>query len=455
MKGKTGLSEKLKNEEIFLAIPILLFFISPIVRLVANIIAYARQGFVKIGYTLSIEYTNTILAVITVSLFSVLYYFDLGFKKNKPRFEREIVKKAIKRDLPLVLFAVYFVWMILCTCVNGFTDLSINGDYYRGEGFYYYFACIFIFFTSAMFLQNEKIRDILIRILLDSSVILGILAFADFFFGPFYIFSPYNQKESLSSVFYNSNYYGYYLTIVILISTGLYLKSVSKKTEKFYLGFFIFNTSVLIINLTRGGYIAVLFTLLGTVFFMKKYGSRFRKKAVLLLVIFLIETFVFSFICDTLISQLLQIVFDVLNIMRNPKGADDAGSERWLLWKCTFKLIKERPLFGYGNEGIHRFLPMLSETHKTRPHNEYLQIAAFWGLPGLFIYLASTLTVIIRTYKIYDRLTPVSFACLLASIGYMGSSFFGNSMCFTTPFFYIMMGMAYSEWRKINKKAST
>ncbi len=437
------------KEELFLAVPVFLFFISPLLRLAGNFFAFAALGFEKFGTTLPAEYTNTILAVITLSLFSMLYYLKLQNEKGALKLNRADAGSFARMNLPLVLITVYFVWTIICTCINGFNDRAINGDYYRGEGFYYFFATYFIIFVSALFLENAGLRQTMVRVMLAVSIILGIGAYLDFIFGPLYIFSPYNMRGFLSTVFYNSNYYGYYLTIVVLLSYGCYLRTEKGRANTLYFICYIFNSSILIMNLTRGGFIAVLFTLLGSIFFMKKFGREFRKKACICLVIFLVETVIFSFICETLVSQLVLIIFDILNILKNPREADDAGSERWLLWKCTFKMIMDRPLFGYGNEGISELLKQMSGTHKTRPHNEYLQYAAFWGLPGLALYLSAILSAILRSYKRYDRLSPIGLGCLLASIGYAGAAFFCNTMCFVTPFFYIMMGMAYAEWRMI------
>ena len=124
---------------------------------------------------------------------------------------------------------------------------------------------------------------------------------------------------------------------------------------------------------------------------------------------------------------------------------DEFGSHRILIWRETVRVIREHPLLGVGPENLaywldvtfERYSPLLGETLRTsadNAHNEYLQLAATFGLCGAVPATALGVCALRRTLRRREHgaavfiLTP----CLLC---YLTQAFFNIGLCIVTPLF--------------------
>jgi O-antigen ligase len=139
---------------------------------------------------------------------------------------------------------------------------------------------------------------------------------------------------------------------------------------------------------------------------------------------------------------------DIVKIINNDIHAGLAGTGRWRRWTHTVQYIGERPFFGWGSEGIFDLLK--EETGGSRPHNEYLQYAAFFGIPAALCYIAGVVSVFVKGIKKRAEIDIYTFAALVASFGYLVSALFGNTMSYTAPYFFIMLGLAVRPCRDIS-----
>lgn len=98
---------------------------------------------------------------------------------------------------------------------------------------------------------------------------------------------------------------------------------------------------------------------------------------------------------------------------------------RWLIWSLGIKAILERPILGYGAEGIIKVydrefrqinLP-LEELAVDRSHNLFLDIALFSGLSGLFVFC-------LWLRKITKSLVKRKSWVLIPLVGFLVFSFF-------------------------------
>ena len=107
-------------------------------------------------------------------------------------------------------------------------------------------------------------------------------------------------------------------------------------------------------------------------------------------------------------------------------------------WAQTVNLILKRPIFGYGPEGL---IGRYTDNCRDRPNNEYLQRAAFMGIPGLLLYLAALVDLL--SHRIKNRSGLPAFVIISGSacIGYALAAFFGNTMYYTVPFYALLLGM--------------
>lgn len=124
--------------------------------------------------------------------------------------------------------------------------------------------------------------------------------------------------------------------------------------------------------------------------------------------------------------------------------ADSAGTGRWGLWKNTLKYISERPVIGWGIEGIAERLELDSGGLNNRPHNEFLQYAAFFGIPAAVLYICGLAGVFIHSWKKRFEIGKYSVACLSVAFTYIFSSLFGNTMFYTAPFLFIFLGLGFA-----------
>lgn len=145
---------------------------------------------------------------------------------------------------------------------------------------------------------------------------------------------------------------------------------------------------------------------------------------------------------------------------------DRAGQFRGYIWKGTLDIIKQNPVFGTGPgtfaaafepyaAGYMEYLP---NTGVDMAHNDYLQIAACLGIPGLLLYLGFLGSLLIRAgrsiQKRYEASGTDSSACgcipILAAgiIGYLVFSCFGFSIAIYTPLFWVAAGLLASVERR-------
>ena len=104
---------------------------------------------------------------------------------------------------------------------------------------------------------------------------------------------------------------------------------------------------------------------------------------------------------------------------------------------AAFDAIKERPLLGYGPDS-----DVIALTGTDRPHNEFIQHALFLGIPALIMYIAALVTLFLHQIK---HLRKLNYTVLIAAgvvIGYLAGSITGNTMFYTTYYFFMMLGFA-------------
>ncbi len=115
---------------------------------------------------------------------------------------------------------------------------------------------------------------------------------------------------------------------------------------------------------------------------------------------------------------------------------DRSHRERLAMWRSTLSMVAENPLLGVGPGGWKRVYPLYDggatiEPYGTprRPHNDFLWIAAEFGLIGLCVYLWLLTAVFRCLFQLARHPLPDSriLGVMLAIciLSYLGTSFFG------------------------------
>ncbi|MGN0240754.1 MAG: O-antigen ligase family protein [Candidatus Weimeria sp.] len=345
------------------------------------------------------------------------------------------------RDNPVyILFFIAMVWMLIAVIADGWTDITLLGDEFRCEGILSYWGYIAVLFFSGSLIRNDKVK----RFLADVTLTLSLAVFV-YALWHFYYYRPLidisTNEDYPSAVFIHFNHYGYYLAVNIMLAAMLFVVTRSLKRKVFYLICFGANTVMLNLNTTFGAWLACA---VGFVFAFIAFAikdRRFNLKVLAAFVSFLALTVIMSLMGNGQLTYLFQFFSDVKEVTTDSSGAGNAGTARWALWKATVKFIKERPLFGFGIEGIDERLKAAAGAERT--HNEYLQYAVTFGIPEAVAYTAACIGVFVRNLRRKKLLSGVTLACLTVAFTYLVSACFGVTLYNTAPYLFIFLGLGY------------
>jgi len=98
-------------------------------------------------------------------------------------------------------------------------------------------------------------------------------------------------------------------------------------------------------------------------------------------------------------SRMNQVIWEIDNLL---KGGDPSGhsvAQRLEFWRAATGIIKTHPFVGVGTGDLliafnSQYVLMntkLDEFHRLRSHNQYLSVAAAFGIPGLIYFLFALL----------------------------------------------------------------
>ena len=175
------------------------------------------------------------------------------------------------------LLAILLLWSLLAIGVAQDRVLAFFGGAFRYEGYLSYLAYAGIFISASQ-IRYEKYRRILFIVTAVASSVLAGLTLLRELAGWSWLMYRNGQVGSYSATFINSNHYGYYLCVSMMIIAGLFMM-VEKLAGKIACGCcFTLNLVVLLFNGSLGPYLAialglvVLFAFIGFERDLKKLG---------------------------------------------------------------------------------------------------------------------------------------------------------------------------------------
>lgn len=383
-----------------------------------------------------------------VTLAALLVYV-ISYYKSREAGTLPLLKQ--RRDPALVLFAALAVWLLINVFfVNGPTHFALQGELMQHENIFLYLKYYFCFFLMGLFLTDQERKRLLLFFF--TAVSLVIVPFAVYLHEKVYY--PFNIR----SIFSNSGYYGAYLCMIIGLSASMMAGEKSRGLRCFYAAALLVNTTVLYFNKTSASWVGVFFALLFSIIAYRIRDGKYEPRTIAAFILFLAVLIICGLVDSAFIREgqnnfainMAELYQDTGSILSNPDAADtmSAGHGRWRIWKNCLTLIKEHPLFGIGHDGI-RELGLRDFVGHNRPHNEYIQYALFFGIPGLLLYFFACLSVYLRAAKYRHALDAPTLAALTAAFGYLVGAFFGISVYNVTPYLYIMLGLGYLNIRPL------
>ena len=412
-----------KHYEIWLALPAVFFIMTPVIKFIVfshevNIHPLANEDI----------YFAIVLLLTVISLIPAALGITGCFISKKPSVRNEIKNYPVN-----LMFLIVCIIAVISTALYSFKD---DPEVYSQTMFIYisYFG---IYYFCSQNIEKQKIKVFIVDEILVISLFAGIIELIDLFI--YHI--PAQNYSGVTSVFIHANHYGYFFTVPVLLSSSMFLFSEIKAKKVFYLSVFVFNSVMLALSNTFGSFLGISVALVFMIIAVSIKKNHFSWRSVVLAITFLIVCFLVGLKFPSFFSDLVVLKNDIVNVVEDNEAQNTAGSGRWNLWRKTFELIRERPLLGWGFNGIFEQLSAV-ELGIGKPHNEYLETAVFFGIPAALIYIAGLISIFIKALKNRKTIDNVSTACLIASLAYIGSAFFGNVKFYTAPFFFIVLGLA-------------
>ncbi len=350
--------------------------------------------------------------------------------------------ESVKAHPWFYLLAALLVWAVASTLLSDNPWLQFAGTQYRCDGLYSYFIYGSVL-VCALRLHGERLRMCVLRLFVGVADALCIVMICQALHVPV-IWQCFEAPYAV--VFNNLNHFGYILCMASLCAMGLYLHDGTGKWGLAHIASFGLLVFTLLANDTFGCYLAVLVGMGAVGLFYVKSGHAWGTRLAMPLAVFAALSLVN--LCGLMAplnphglgASIFQLGTDVSAINDGSPEAGRAGSGRFKLWVAALQMIPERPIFGYGPEGL--IGAYQARMNLDRPHNEIIQYAVFLGIPGLLLYLSALLSLAVQQWKRLKSLGSITLVAMGIVVGYVVSSLFGNTMFNTSPYFWMMLGFA-------------
>lgn len=362
-----------------------------------------------------------------------------------------------KLDLLLVLFTLA---LILSLFISETNVVSL-------QEFIIFLSYILIFFLIIDNLNKKADFNSFIHLFFIISSLVSIYTIIQY-----YGLDPYlSDLHSLTSTIGQKNMISNYLAMIFPVVFSYFLLEQSKKNRILYFFLLSILYTTLMICQSRGIWISISLTVISAIYIIIQFKfyeifKRNKKRLCLLLITFLVITIIYS-TDNPLNKSAITVPQRALSTFDEQ---DPSINTRFLIWKTTLEMIKDRPIFGSGIGAFKmNYLNYQAEFLKNNPyyikysgkageaHNEYLQVWAEIGIIGLGIFIGIILmfySLIINYLKKNDndKEKIIVFGLVL------GVTCFLIHCLFTFPLhvpalgitFFAIMGLTVVYMRKTN-----
>ena len=385
-----------------------------------------------------------------VLILGALAALPAAFRLARMGYQGELrPDRLLQRRLPFCL-ALLLCWSFVSALLSTDRSISFLGDSYRQEGFLTY-VIYGILFTAAL-LPDDHQRRWVVEILVGCCAFTGILIITEW--ECFYL-----EEDLRAAMFHQYNHYGYFLAICFPLCAGLMLeKPRNLWLHLLRLGEFWLICNAVAFNSVRGSFLAILAALAGW-HIVVAVRHRDKWKRLLVLDLIFVATILYCNTGSTLLDRFGTLFDQIEEVKQTAPAAvatgspaaggvansamDNLGSERGLLWRLGVGFAMEKPVFGHGPDNLGHLYEAYRPGMVDRPHNELIQIAASLGLPALVFYLGGLVGLVGKFFRRFRELSVFQIALFASAGSYLVSSLFGNTMYYTTPYFYILLAFCW------------
>lgn len=336
-----------------------------------------------------------------------------------------------KINIVLILFFVYLITIFLSSALAGTFQLSFWSNNERSEGLLL-MAHLFVFFLiTSNFLRKIKDWIILFEFSFLSSLLVSFVALGQHLDWGWLIESSGGAR--LASTLGNAGYVAGYLIFNIFFGLILFFFKESKYLSWFrayYILGILLQVFVVLNTLTRGGIIALGFSVFALicyfVFYHFKSNKLIRNSGIVALLFMIIFSgLLFSNRQADWVKE-NNVLEKIVSI--SPKAV--TAQNRLMTWNSAYQGFKEKPILGYGYENFYQvfdkyFNPKIyrhagSVIWFDRAHNMIFDRLITGGLIGLFLYLSLLFAPLYYLWKKFikdrenkDYLMPMVFTLVM------------------------------------------
>lgn len=383
--------------------------------------------------------------ILYTGFFSGIY----ALYKFKDNYQKTKLKKIEK--MVIILILLFFSICFISSILSDYPIQSFIGTDYRREGLFTYISYLFITFNS-MFLTNKDKKNIYQLFVIVGMIltIFTLFQFKDFL-------SPY--QYSYNGIFYQFNHFSYFLILALVCNTCLFITSNIKIEKVIYFISYIFMLTQLILNNTFGGYLSLLIT---TIFILIYYIFIKKNKfnSIIIIITFILLSCVITIDGTNIVYKNFSDNTKEITEAANTKFTEmdkiyKLGTTRGKLWIEAFKMIKKRPIFGYGIEGLEEQYHQIGMIYADKPHNIIIALTGYVGIPGMICFFSALGIIMISILTKLKELNNEDIIAYFACICFLISSIVANSMFYTTPYFFIFLGILFGIFFKSHIKQLT
>lgn len=415
-----------KNLEIISTLLISIWVLSPIVMMLLNKF--------EAGYRITYNIWFTILYFVgDVGIVIGTIFLIRAFKRSFVNFGRTILD-----SLPFILLIIFGVWCLICSGISAFKFMAFLGHDVTQDcvvTYAAYFGCI----CMGIIISNNR-KSILFasNLFVGVSMVMTVLSLVNNDFSKKFFINGVTCSNSYEyqGVFYNTNHFGYYLTISLLVIAFLFIYTSGWKKKIPYAICLIAETWLLILNDTFGSYLGILVSLIALTLYTIFTKSIIKKDAIILLLIFVVTSIVSLFRTENLLDDFYGIFSNFVTLSSAESTTEEigeVGTGRVTLWTLGFKVLKQYPVFGVGLQNVD-----------FSSHNLFIQLAVYTGFIGLALYVIVYIVGFVKIIKNRNFVNNAQFASVFVALGYLVSAFFGVTMFYTAPYYYIIFGICMS-----------
>ena len=349
--------------------------------------------------------------------------------------------KVLEHNPAAVFFAAAVILMLVSQLFN---DIEHTPNYYAfslGESFGMELSYFIFILFGATQVRVESHKQFLIRTQIIASLIVVAAAFVLWHTQVdstvFYDWTP-----RFSSMFTNTNYYGYYLSVSVPLAGAAFLYEKGLLWKIIAGVAFAANTVGMSCCNTTGSWVAGALSVIFIVVTHLIIEKKVNWQALALVVVFAVCLFIPAHMLGTFEENWSTLGRDLGNIVEGNEEAEHAGTDRIKLWNAALDIVDEKPFLGIGFEGV-KYREYVGPPYNIRPHNEFIQYALFHGIPMCVAYVIGCFAIFLRALLKKQKLSGATLACLCAAFGYLVGSFFGLTVYSTAVYLFIFLGMGY------------